>query len=205
MTKTISKLILAGICAGVLTVRARAEDKPSADAPAAKSTADDNKAVEKYEASKGIGKNQELPKVDLNAELAPKFKEFDPEKSSAPALSESEVDHRMHFAIHRLTTSGWREAEADIVSMGKPAVPYLIDALAAPAEGSVPVAFNLGSHTKADSSRGTHSRTLGEVCAEVLTEMVTNHSDFKGDIPYLDQKAWQDWWTANGSKVNFGT
>ena len=39
--------------------------------------------------------------------------------------------------------------------------------------------------------------------AEVLTELVKTHSNFKGEVPALDQKAWREWWAANSAGITF--
>ncbi len=115
-----------------------------------------------------------------------------------------ESEARIRAAIRRLSTSGYREAQIELTETGRAAIPYLIDAMGG-AEGASPApAYNLGGHTKADAGRAPRQRSVAEVCAELLTDLVANHSNFKGEIPAPDQKAWQTWWVANGEGLTFG-
>ena len=111
----------------------------------------------------------------------------------------------IRFAIYRLTTSGWREGWAKLIEEGEAAVPFLIDELAPVEEGGKPqMAYLLAGHMKADASRPARPLTLAEVCAEVLTDIIRDRSNYKGeDLPAVDQKAWQDWWSANCAKITF--
>lgn len=112
-----------------------------------------------------------------------------------------ELETRMQAAIRRLSTSGWREAQTELVDTGKAAIPFLIDAMDSTAQTSP--AYNLGGHTKADAGRATRQRTLAEICAEVLTDLVSNHSDYKGVVPPVDKDAWAKWWSDNASSITF--
>ena len=116
-----------------------------------------------------------------------------------------ETEANIRASIRRLCTSGWREAELQLIDSGKTAMPFLIEALSNTEEdGSAsPAAYQLGGHLKADLGRAPRQRTRAEVCSELLTEIVSHHSTFKGDVPTNDQKAWQEWWIANGDKVSF--
>lgn len=113
-------------------------------------------------------------------------------------------DSKLRSAVQKLATPGWREARVELIGAGKAAVPYLIEAIGG-GEASNPVpAYSLGGHTKFDTGRASRQRSLAEVATEVLTQLVKTHSDYKGDIPTMDQRAWQTWWTANGASVTFG-
>jgi hypothetical protein len=115
----------------------------------------------------------------------------------------AEIEANVRGAIGRLSTSGWRDAQAEVIAGGKISVPLLIEAMGTEGEKAPNAAYNLGGHTKADTGRATRQRTLGEVCAELLNEIVANHSNFKGELPAPEQKAWQEWWAANGTSVTF--
>jgi hypothetical protein len=126
-------------------------------------------------------------------------------KEREAARKRLETEENIRAAIRRLCTSGWREAQLQLIDAGKTAMPFLIDALGNTEEdGSpAPAAYQLGGHTKADLGRAPRQRTRAEVCTELLTEIVSHHSNFKGECPTNDQKAWQEWWIANGDKVSF--
>jgi len=119
-------------------------------------------------------------------------------------LAKADFDRKMRTAIRKLSTSGWREAQIELLDGGKSAIPYLIDAMAAKdEEGAKAPAYNLGAHTKSDAGRAPRQRSVAEVASELLTNIVSNHSSFKGELPAGDQKAWQEWWIANGESVTF--
>ena len=105
---------------------------------------------------------------------------------------------KIDTAIQQLGTSSWSDAQVFLVSAGKAAIPGLIHALT----DSDP-AFNLGGHTKADAGRIPRQRTIGEVCAELLNQIVSDHSNYKGDLPGLDPNAWREWWDKNAATVTF--
>lgn len=122
-----------------------------------------------------------------------------PAKPSTEKQKTSSVsDEDLAAAVGRLGSSGWRDAQVLLVSAGKAAMPFLIDGLNRSED-----AYNLGGHTKADTGRAPRTRTIGEVCAELLTDIVANHSSFNGELPTLSQDAWRDWWTKNGASVTF--
>ncbi|HLX63980.1 MAG TPA: hypothetical protein VKX17_22095 [Planctomycetota bacterium] len=116
------------------------------------------------------------------------------QKTKAAPVSDDDVV----AAINRLGTSGWRDAQALLISAGKAAVPHLIDALSRSDD-----AYNLEGHTKADLGRASRTFTIGEVCAELLANIVENHSSYNGEVPALSQAAWRDWWNKNGASVTF--
>lgn len=111
------------------------------------------------------------------------------------------ADLEIKASIKNIGTAAWREAQARIVASGKCAIPSLIEALGQPNA----VAYQVAGHTKADLGRAPRQLTIAEVCAELLNEIVTNHSNYSGDLPGASQKAWQDWWAKNGASVNFGS
>jgi len=116
-----------------------------------------------------------------------------------------ETEANIRASIRRLCTSGWREAQLQLIDSGKTAMPFLIEALGNTEEDGTasPAAYQLGGHLKADLGRAPRQRTRAEVCTELLCEIVSHHSNFKGECPTNDQKAWQEWWIANGDKVSF--
>lgn len=118
------------------------------------------------------------------------------------ARQKARQEERLRVLVKQLGTSGWREAQGELIASGKFAVPILIDSMSLP-EADKLQAYNLGGHTKADAGRAPRQRTIAEVCSELLTNMVKNHSNYKGEVPGADQKAWQEWWTANSGTVVF--
>jgi len=127
-------------------------------------------------------------------------------KETAALAAKIELENSIHSAIRRLGTSGWREARAELIVFGKDAVPFLIEAMTnVDEEGKALQAnYQLAGHSKADTGRATRNRTRGEICSELLTEIITAHTSYKGDLPTLDQQDWQTWWVANGDKISFG-
>lgn len=121
-----------------------------------------------------------------------------PDKPEAPKVAVNTQD--LKLAIEQLGTSAWRDAQTQLISAGKAAIPLLIDGLK-----KSDAAYNLGGHTKFDAGRATRTRTIGEVCAELLTDIVANHSNYKGDLPALDQAAWRDWWGKNEASLTIGS
>ncbi len=116
----------------------------------------------------------------------------------AKGTSLKDNGERFKMAIAQLGTSGWQDAQTLLVESGKTAVPYLIDAL-----DKSESAYNLGGHTKADAGRAPRQRTVADVAAELLTDIVSNHSSFKGEVPAADQAAWREWWSKNAEGVTF--
>ncbi|HYG76131.1 MAG TPA: hypothetical protein VEK08_14085 [Planctomycetota bacterium] len=206
--------------------KAKADEKAAAQKKKdeEKAAADKKKADEK--ASKELGKKEE-PKP--KAEAAP-AKEEPKAAAAAPAAPVTEdpaaaakaredalkaerelaremtqKDAKLRAAVRKLATPGWREAQVVLMDAGKDAVPYLIEAMAEGDDVNKPLpAYNQGGHSKSDSGRASRQRTLAEVASEVLTTLVKTRSDYKGEVPTVDQRAWQTWWTANSATVNFG-
>jgi DNA polymerase III gamma/tau subunit len=128
-----------------------------------------------------------------------------PEQKAAEAEAarlKAQQEERLRVMVKQLGTSGWREAQGELLAAGKAAVPILIYGMSLP-EADKLQAYNLGGHTKADAGRAPRQRTIAEVCSELLTSMVKHHSNYKGEVPGADQKAWQEWWTANSGTVVF--
>jgi len=205
---------------------AKAEKEKAKKAEKEKKMAEKEKQDAEKSAAKKEDKKEEPKKDDKKAEAAPAApaaapavaaepapltpeQEAEAKEKAARATREaaqalSEEDMKMHAAVKKLAGPGWRDAQVELIHSGKAAVPYLIEAMGDGSANSIPAAYNLGGHTKADAGRATRQRTVQEVATEVLTEMVTNHSNFKGELPTVDQRAWQTWWTLNGGTVTFG-
>ncbi len=124
--------------------------------------------------------------------------------SKKVALTEADL----RAAIRKLATPGWVNARATLIEGGRASVPLLIEALnTGEGETGVVAAFNLGGHTKWDTNNAARQRPLSEVCAEILTDMVTNHTNYKGELPALDAYAWHywaEWWKKNAAEISFG-
>ncbi len=119
-----------------------------------------------------------------------------PEKAKSTSMNAD--PEKIDMAVHQLGTSAWRDAQALLLASGRAAVPDLIDAL----NNSDP-AYNLGGHTKSDAGRLPRQRTIAEVSAELLAEIVSDHSNYQGDVPGADQNAWRDWWSKNAGSIVF--
>ena len=169
----------------------------------------DEEKADKHAQKEKKSKDKKAAEKGAAATPAPAAEPAPEAAKPKPAAAEEEEkvavdENTLRSAIRRLGTSGWREAQVQLVQAGKAAVPYLLDAMGAPEGEAAPAAaYNLGGHTKADSGRASRQRTVAEVCSELLTDIVTNHSNYKGELPTLDQKAWRDWWAANGNSITF--
>ena len=130
----------------------------------------------------------------------------DKRKETAALAAKIELENNIHSAILRLGTVGFREAKTELIGYGKTAVPFLIEAMTnVDDEGkALQPNYQLAGHSKADTGRATRNRTRAEICAELLTEIITAHTSYKGDLPTVDQQEWQTWWVANGEKISFG-
>ncbi len=114
------------------------------------------------------------------------------------SASDATLNDRLKTAISQLGTSSWQDAQTLLVESGKASIPFLIDALS-----SSDAAYNLGGHTKSDAGRLPRQRTVGEVASELLTEIVMNHTSYKGELPGADQNAWRERWSKNAEGVKF--
>jgi hypothetical protein len=123
-----------------------------------------------------------------------------PGADKAALASAEALNARLKLAISQLSTASWQDAQLMLVDSGKAAVPFLIDAL-----NNSESAFALAGHTKSDAGRLTRQRTVGEVAAELLTDLVLNHTSYKGELPGNDQAAWRDWWSKNADGVKFAS
>jgi len=121
-------------------------------------------------------------------------------KDGKAAAVPSDLNDRLKTAVAQLSTASWQDAQALLIQSGKASVPILIDAL-----NSSDAAYNLGGHTKSDAGRLPRQRTVGEVAAELLTEIVSNHTSYKGELPGANQAAWRDWWSKNAEGVTFAS
>lgn len=113
------------------------------------------------------------------------------------------LEEKLHKNIWLLTTPGWKDAQKELVAAGRNALPLLVAALCVqdePQDGEYP----LETYTLTSAGRPTYSRPLKDVVFEVLDNMVRNHSDWKGAVPGRDQKAWQEFWSANSGSIAFG-
>lgn len=179
------------------------EPKETAAAPKAeepKAEQKEEKKEEKKEAKK------EKKKKKKKGEEVPVVVE-DPATVERVALEQArarvELEDRAHKLIRRLTTENWKEAQSELFSIGRDAVPFLIDALA-PSEQPRPGEPPLEAYAAGQPSRPSRTRPLGDVAFECLDTLIRSHSDWKGSVPARDQKAWQDFWSANGSAIALG-
>lgn len=104
--------------------------------------------------------------------------------------------------VRRLMTPGYKEAQARLISYGKPAVPFLIDAMKP--EDTTKESFKGRAYQIGTPGRYTDNRPLDEIAYEVLDAMIRNHSTFRGEIPARDVAAWQSFWAANKDSIELG-
>jgi len=158
----------------------------------------DKKAHEKKKEEREASKEEAAAAEKPAAEPAVERPAAAQEETKAP-VDEAAI----RFAIRRLGMSGWREAQAQLLEAGKAAVPFLMDAMGDDGQTAPIAAYNLGGHIKADTGRATRQRPLSEICAEVLTDIITTRTNYRGELPALDQKGWRDWWAANSASITF--
>ena len=103
-------------------------------------------------------------------------------------------------AIAQLGTSSWERAKVKLIRIGRPAVPFLIEAMAGKSAGAFPAeGYPLGG-----PRRTTRTVSLKDTAFAVLVEMFQNHSDYNGALPGKNAVAWQEFWTHHGVTVQFG-
>lgn len=158
--------------------------------------ADKNAAVDSKSTPAEAGKPASSSPWGDSALSLLNFPEDKPKET--PVLSAYQTDLKYRGAIARLCTSGWREAEAELIQGSKASVPYLIEGMS-----STENAYANGGHTKADSSRALRQRPLSEVCCEILRTIVMTRSNYTGELPGSDAQAWQTWFSTHGSTVTF--
>jgi len=198
------------------------KEKKAAEEKEKKAKQDQEKAAKEEKGSKAAEEKEKKTRQDEEKKATVKKKGREPEQGGTtqgeppavepatgkPAEEQGEAkppvdEATIRFAIRRLSMSGWREGQAQLLEAGRAAVPFLIDAMGSEGETAAPAAYNLGGHTKADTGRASRQRPLSEVCAEVLTDIIRTRSNYKGELPALDQKAWRDWWAANSAGITF--
>ena len=179
----------------MLSGRAPAEEaqaKPAAEAKPAESDGSKKKAKKEKKKNK---KNGKTPIVEPDPEYAKVVE-------ATRAQAEVELKERIQKNIYRLSTSAYKEAEAELIKIGKPAVPYLIDALE-PAEKPVAGEAPLEAYVLYETGRATRQRSLSEVAYEVLDSWVRNRTPYQGEPPGPDKKAWQKFWTSTGETLEW--
>ncbi|MCX7805996.1 MAG: hypothetical protein N3A38_12510 [Planctomycetota bacterium] len=95
--------------------------------------------------------------------------------------------------IYRLTTPGWKSAWGELISLGHLAVPHLINALDRTED----------AYCTFQPDSPLRVRPLRDVCAGILEELVTYHSDYRGELPKPTKEDWAIWWAENGERVAF--
>ncbi|HEY3324416.1 MAG TPA: hypothetical protein VGP72_28450 [Planctomycetota bacterium] len=207
-------VLLAGLCFGTGWAEEPAKaDAPKAEAVPAPAPKDDAKPADKLAEKPAADANAAKP-VDAATAAdggAAEKEKVELSKDDQARMARDQArkllakEDALRAAVRKLSTPGWLDARAMLVEGGKASVPYLIDAMNPDSEEYRAIsAFNLGGHVKADSGRTPRQRPLSEVCAEILTDMVSHHSSYKGDLPTYNAKEWQTWWTANAGAVTFG-
>jgi hypothetical protein len=117
--------------------------------------------------------------------------------AAAEARAKVEADRNLRELVRRLCTLGWKNAQAELVKQGRAAVPYLIEAMGAPEK--ISAGYPLQAPVRA-----ARTTPLPDVAYQTLVELMQNHSTYQGALPGVDQKDWQEFWTANCASVEFG-
>ncbi|MCZ7646071.1 MAG: hypothetical protein M5U26_12420 [Planctomycetota bacterium] len=176
-----------------------AKSEPAAEttelAPPAKAEEDEAREVPKNEAAEDEEKDEK--KEDKAGVVV--IQEPDPEFAERVALLRARQklleEGFIRKNIRLLTSPEWRTAQAELVKLGRSAVPHLIDAMAAQD------AYPAKSYSLQAPRRATRQRPLAEVAYEVLVNIVQNHSNFKGELPGRNQAEWQEFWNLNGASI----
>ncbi|MFH0938017.1 MAG: hypothetical protein V1899_01850 [Planctomycetota bacterium] len=168
----------------------------------------DKQCKKSEKCSKQCEKGKNVATSDLKKKLTPEeaaaLAAEEKRLAMEAAKAKAELEARLRIDIRHLSGAGWREAQAELINAGKAAIPILIESMTEPEEGQPSLsAYSVGGHIKADASRAPRQRHLAEVCAEMLTTIVNAHSNYQGEVPVADQKAWQEWWTINAERVMF--
>lgn len=187
-------------------------DKAAKEAAEAQKKADEQarKAAEKAdkEARKAAEKAQkEAEKAAKNGKpVVPVIVEPDDAQAERnnllAARKQVALEEEIAMDVRRLMTPGYKEAQARLISYGKPAIPFLIDAMKP--EDTTKESFKGRAYQVGTPGRYTDNRTLDEIAYEVLDSMIRNHSTYRGEIPARDVAAWQSFWAANKDSIELG-
>ncbi len=171
----------------------REEPRPSAEEPQAETKREDIQEVTQVEEKPRKKKKKGEPEVLIN--------EPDPEYAARVELLRSRervaLEERIKRQISLLTTPEWRVAQADLIKVGRSAVPFLIDAMKVDGDYN----YALKSYSLQGPRRATRQRPLAEVTYEVLVNLLHNHSNYQGELPGRHAAKWEEFWAANGSSV----
>ncbi|GMV82732.1 MAG: hypothetical protein AMXMBFR7_39160 [Planctomycetota bacterium] len=163
------------------------EAKPAAEEPKQEAAKAEEKPKEKKKKKKGE------PAVLIN--------EPDPEHAAHVELMRSRervaLEERIKRQISLLTTPEWRVAQADLIKVGRDAVPFLIDSMKVDGDYD----YALKSYSLQGPRRATRQRPLAEVTYEVLVNLLHNHSNYQGELPGRHAAKWEEFWAANASSV----
>lgn len=196
---------------------AKAESSNKADEEARKAAekADEEarKAAEKAdkEARKAAEKAQKeaekaAKEAAKNGKVVPIIVEPDAAQAERNALiaarKQVALEEEIAKDVRRLMTPGYKEAQGRLISYGKPAIPFLIDAMKP--EDSTKESFKGRAYQVGTPGRYTDNRPLDEIAYEVLDSMIRNHSTYRGEIPARDVAAWQSFWAANKDSIELG-
>jgi len=124
---------------------------------------------------------------DGGAKKAGKKKEDDVEPFRLAEVKAWELATNINAEISRLTEEDWKRAKKRLIKIGKDAIPTLIPLVESPAR----------TMARLPRSGGNGSYTKGEIVHDVLTEMITDFSNYSGRLPDRSVPAWQQWWLAH--------
>lgn len=122
------------------------------------------------------------------------------QKAMESIRAQAETEKETMEAISRLGTPGWERAKAALIRIGRPAVPYLIEAMAGQSAGAFPAqGYPLGG-----PGRATRTVSMKDTAYAVLVAMFQNHSNYNGALPGKDAAAWREFWMQSCAGVEFG-
>lgn len=134
--------------------------------------------------------------VELPAELMGAI--FGDEHLGASRTPPQDREIYLQVELDRLSTAGWEDAERALIRYGKDAILPLIGLLDSTAESQAALK-PLGREVRTQSL----SYTVGQVAYHVLTDIFVHRTNYKGDLPPLDRKAWENWWRGNEQQIVF--
>ena len=115
----------------------------------------------------------------------------------------SEKELRLFLAtqVERLTGPGWEDAWLRLRQAGRFAIEPLIAVLDDRRPASATVTALPGLISPGDRL----FLTRAEVAYALLKEIVGSYSNYKGDLPPLHRKAWEQWWRRNSRRISIRT
>lgn len=125
-------------------------------------------------------------------------------KSEEAALvfpTEEMMERYIDMQVERLGGASWQEAWLSLRRTGRYAVEPLIATLDDDRAAMAAATALPGTVTPGDRI----FLTRREIAYSLLKEIAGSYSTYKGELPPLDKKAWEQWWRANARRIEIRT